>query len=157
MFEPERPHGRTVVAAHFLLLRIEAHALADDGLGVAGRAPDGEGTFEAHGLHGAAVGGAFSVGGFLAGRLIKGFQADEVRRDVAAHVEALHFGAGGRSAPLSCSIALRGWVSNRNVDVSRAALAGDVEIYWPEATKVNVAFSGTALGTCCHVLIFQLT
>lgn len=38
----------------------------------------------------------------MAAGLVEGFKADEVGRDVAAHVEALHFGGGGREAPLTC-------------------------------------------------------
>jgi len=37
----------------------------------------------------------------MATGLVEGFEADEVGRDVAAHVEALHFAGGGRGAPLA--------------------------------------------------------
>lgn len=95
MAEAKAPDGRGVVASCALLLGVEAHALADDGGLRAGRAPDGEGHFEAHGED--AVGG--ELGGAVAERVlvvefVAGGGAFEVGGDVASHVEALH---GGRS------------------------------------------------------------
>ena len=49
MFHAKGIDGARVVVARLLLLGVEAHALADDGLARAGRAPDWEGHFEADG------------------------------------------------------------------------------------------------------------
>jgi len=95
MLEAKGPDRRAIVGSHFRLLRVEAHTLADDLLGVAVRTPDCERAFEAHRL--GAVRVAFR--GRLTAGLVEGFVADKVRGDVAAHVEALHFGGGGRRAP----------------------------------------------------------
>lgn len=91
MLEPECPDRRAVVVAHLFLVRVEAHALRDDRLRRAARAPDREGALEAYGLRAVGVAGH----GGLAGGAVEGGGAFEVWRDVASHVEALHGGGGG--------------------------------------------------------------
>ena len=97
MLESEAPDRRGVVVADLLLLGVEADALPDDVLRLAGGAPEGEGALEAHGQD--ALGFEFSraraegvplTGGGVEG----GAGAFEVGGDVAAHVEALHRGGG---------------------------------------------------------------
>lgn len=94
MLDAETPDGGGVVIAYFLLLGVEAHALPDDLFGRAGRAPDGEGTFETHGKDsfGLEFAGAGAEGGAFAGGLVEADGAFEVGGDVAPHVEALHSG-----------------------------------------------------------------
>lgn len=94
MAEAEAPYCGGVVAADAALLGVEAHALADDGGFRAGLAPDGEGHLEAYDEAAAGFG---ELGGTGAERvfMVEFVAADgalEVRRDVPAHVEALHDG-----------------------------------------------------------------
>ena len=91
MLEAEAPYRRRVVVPHALLLGVESHALADDrGLGACG-APDGVGHLEAHSQDavGFEFGGAGAEGMFVV-EFVAGGRALDVRRDVSAHVEALH-------------------------------------------------------------------
>lgn len=99
MLELECPDGRAVVVAELLLLGVEAHALADDGVRFAGVAPDREGHFEAHRLRTVVAKGAGRA--FLV-QPVCGRGTFEFGRDVASHVEALHFGGivCGREAGL---------------------------------------------------------
>ena len=94
MLEPELPDRRAVVVPDLLLLGVEPHALPDDGVRRARVAPDREGHFEADGLRAVFAQGAWGAFGVEA---VAGGGAFEVRRDVAAHVEALHFGGWFRS------------------------------------------------------------
>lgn len=96
MLEAKTPNRRRVVISDPLLLGVEPHALADDLLGLAGCAPDGEGAFEAHGQDAFRLQFARAPPErvpFARGR-VGGAEPFEIRRDVAAHVEALHFGGG---------------------------------------------------------------
>jgi hypothetical protein len=108
VLELELPDGRAVVGADLLLLGVEAHALADDGVRFAGVAPDCEGQFEAHCLRAVFAKSAWRA--FLVQTVPTG-RTFEVRRDVTSHVEALHFGGGTcrRAAGLGgCRVTLFG-------------------------------------------------
>ena len=71
MLHPETEHRRRMVVADFLLLGIEAHALADDGRFRARGAPDGERHLEADGQD--------ALGGFSRARAEGVFFGDLVR------------------------------------------------------------------------------
>lgn len=93
MLEPKTPDRRRVVIPDLLLLGIEPHALANDLLRLAGRAPDREGALEAHGEDalGLEFSGSRTESVPFAGGGVGVVGSFEVWRDVAAHVEALHF------------------------------------------------------------------
>ncbi|KFY42760.1 hypothetical protein V495_04353 [Pseudogymnoascus sp. VKM F-4514 (FW-929)] len=99
MFNPKRPDRGRVVHPNFLLLGVETHALPDYGGFGAVRAPDWEGHFEAHGEDAEVGFGAAGAEGVLFLEGVGGGDAFVLGGDVAAHVEALHFGVlGGREA-----------------------------------------------------------
>ena len=96
MLEPETPERGRVIIPDLLLLGVEPHALADDLLRLAGRAPDGKGAFEAHGEEPLAFqfARAGAEGVRFAGGGVRGGGPFEFGRDVPTHVEALHFDGG---------------------------------------------------------------
>lgn len=87
MLHAEGIDGSGVVVAHFLLLSVEAHALADDGGFRAGGAPDRKGHFEADGQD--TLGDVFGTraeGVAFSGGLVGVEYAFLVGGNVAAHV-----------------------------------------------------------------------
>lgn len=116
MFERKSVNRTRVVVSDFALRGVEAHALADDGGLGTGVAPDGEGELEANGEE-AGLGGTDAEGVAFAGGLVGVQDAFVFGRDVASHIEALHFlergarGArGGRVGLVRCVALVREFV-----------------------------------------------
>ena len=95
-----------VVAADLLLLRVEAYALADEGFWRAMVAPDGEGHFETDGENTIFDFVRPGAEGVLASELVGAEGAFMLWRDIASHVEALHFEENVGLSPYSTSFAL---------------------------------------------------
>ena len=106
MLEPKLPDRRAVVIPDLLLLGVEAHALPDDGVRFARVAPDREGHFEADGLRAVFAQSTWCA---LCVEAVAGGGAFEVRRDVAAHVEALHFDGCSVVGGMCVCVCALGW------------------------------------------------
>ena len=93
MLHAETPHGSAVVGADAFLFGVEAHSLPDYGGLRAGRAPDGVGHFKADGED-SLCGLICAVSQrFFAVKGISACGSFEFGGHIAAHIEALHFGA----------------------------------------------------------------